>query len=132
VADTDNPRRKWRRACSLALDKGGVDEHYSRSSSCININQQLAHKHAQCRHHRVLPEVSGLSRLVLPCAVVSPTPALERQVCDALGRCACSAHIEEKHHHSAVELVHEAESWLVGAAHRIPWVKVGSIVPSKL
>lgn len=36
----------------------------------------------------------------------------------------CSAHIEEKHHHSAAELVHEAESWLVGAARRVPWVKV--------
>ena len=47
MADTDNPRRKWRRACSLALDKGGVDEHYSRSGVHTDGGKELAHKHVQ-------------------------------------------------------------------------------------
>lgn len=37
----------------------------------------------------------------------------------------CSAHIEEKQHASAAELVHEAEARLVGTARRFPWLKVG-------
>jgi hypothetical protein len=40
----------------------------------------------------------------------------------------CSAHIEEKPHPSAAELVHEAEAWLVGAARRVPWVKVRHVL----
>lgn len=32
MADVADPRRKWRRAVSLALDKEGVDEHFSRSA----------------------------------------------------------------------------------------------------
>ena len=69
---------------------------------------------------------------MLPHAMVSPTLCWNGKCMIPWGAVCCSAHIEEKHHHSAAELVHEAESWLVGAAHRVPWVKVGSIVPTKL
>lgn len=39
----------------------------------------------------------------------------------------CSAHIEEKEHPSAAELVQEAEAWLAGFIYRVPWLKVHSI-----
>ena len=54
----------------------------------------------------------------------SPSPCWNGKCVMPWGAVCCSAHIEEKHHHSAAELVHEAESWLVGAARRVPWVKV--------
>jgi hypothetical protein len=52
VSDTDNPRRKWRRAVSLSLDKGGVDEHFSRSG--IASASILCRYRVLLRQHRAV------------------------------------------------------------------------------
>jgi hypothetical protein len=124
VADTGDPRRKWRRAVSLSLDKGGVDEHFSRSatwSGSVSCNSCFGGP-VSTRHHKMCC-TSAMHVMAAPCRSHSALC----QVCirmHMLGCWLCSAHIEEKQHPSAVELVHEAEAWVVGAARRVPWVKV--------